>query len=546
MKMRVSHPVLRAFFEQLRFAPTPQKKKQLKASEQLLMVLDTERQYPYDFIVYRITGYRSPVQQDQPLISGRDLLLDLRVWIAQLSAELRLDASEQDEAIFTVQQLAERFSVSTKTIRRWQKRGLTGKIYIFENGRKRMGFSESTVDLFVRDHSDLVDKASQFSLVAPQQKQQILKLARELTSKKKYRTQNELILEITRQVGRARHTVRAILTESEKQENQPHDLPHSRGKISSKDAAHLFRLSRQNVSVKTLMETFGRSRSSIYRIINQQRAKELFSRKIEFVPSDDFLSPDAEEAILSVPLEQIFPDKDKEHVLLNRQQETELFRRYNYLKFRTFQERDKIQRGRPRSDRLNRIESLLEQIDAVNKIIIETNMPLVVSIAGKHLTAGSQMSELVSEGSVALMAAVEKFDYTRGYRFSTYASWAIAKAFARLIPAEAKRPDRAGGADFANLPADLRFEQLPDVAAVEQAQRGLQAIIKNNLDAREQYIILNHYALDPAVIKKKPKTLKQIGDDLDLSKERIRQIELQALQKLRQSLSPEQFDLLTG
>ncbi|MHC4288854.1 MAG: sigma factor-like helix-turn-helix DNA-binding protein [Planctomycetota bacterium] len=48
------------------------------------------------------------------------------------------------------------------------------------------------------------------------------------------------------------------------------------------------------------------------------------------------------------------------------------------------------------------------------------------------------------------------------------------------------------------------------------------------------------------MIRKKPKTLKQIGEDLDLSKERIRQIELQALQKLRQSLSPEQFDLLTG
>ena len=173
-------------------------------------------------------------------------------------------------------------------------------------------------------------------------------------------------------------------------------------------------------------------------------------------------------------------------------------------------------------------------------------MPLVVSIAGKHLAAGGQMSELVSEGSVALMAAVEKFDYTRGYRFSTYASWAIVKAFARLIPAEAKRPDRAGGADFANLPVNLRLEQLAGCGAVEQAQQDLQTIIKNNLDQREQYIILNHYALDPAVIKKKPKTLKQIGDDLNLSKERIRQIELQALQKLRQSLSPEQFDLLTG
>ncbi|MHC4212251.1 MAG: sigma factor-like helix-turn-helix DNA-binding protein, partial [Planctomycetota bacterium] len=67
-----------------------------------------------------------------------------------------------------------------------------------------------------------------------------------------------------------------------------------------------------------------------------------------------------------------------------------------------------------------------------------------------------------------------------------------------------------------------------------------------HLNDREQYIILNHFGLKSSAIEKKKKTLKQIGDDLDLTKERIRQIEQIALKKLRQNLSAEQFELLTG
>ena len=84
-----------------------------------------------------------------------------------------------------------------------------------------------------------------------------------------------------------------------------------------------------------------------------------------------------------------------------------------------------------------------------------------------------------------------------------------------------------------------------DIAAIERARHSLTHVIRNELDAREQHIILYHFGLVGSDVKKQTKTLKQIGEDLDLSKERVRQIELVALQKLRQCLSSKEFELLT-
>jgi RNA polymerase sigma factor (sigma-70 family) len=195
---------------------------------------------------------------------------------------------------------------------------------------------------------------------------------------------------------------------------------------------------------------------------------------------------------------------------------------------------------------LSKIESYLAQAEEIKRRIIEANLRLVVNVARKHTLSGANLLDLVSEGNISLMRAVEKFDYSRGFRFSTFASWAITKDFAHKIPDQIGRLGKATKASLANIHREMRTEDAADFAAIERAQQSLAQVIKDNLTKREQYVIMNRFGLVGPPIKKETKTLVQIGEELGLSKERIRQIELLALQKLRQSLSPEEFELLTG
>lgn len=547
MDIQLHHPALRDFFEQLRFAPTRQRHKHLAAVEKLMLILDPQREYPFEFIVYRITGFRPSIAKyEDCLIRGDALLSDLRIWLAQMSGRLDVPASAQPEPIFTVEALAARFSVSEKTVRRWQKRGLTGRIYVFDDGRKRKGFSASAVDRFEANHRALLDRSAQFTKLDDAEKRHIYELACAIAATGHHRTRNEILRRISDGTGRARETIRYVLDEQERRLGPCQAVPVSRGRLGAKEAAQIYKLSRQGVRIRDLIERFKKSRGTLHRIINQHRAKDVMSRKIDYIDSLDFAADDAESRLLQPPLETLLEASKDATALLTRKQEAALFCRYNFLKCLAARLRTEIRPQQPAVKHLSRIETLLEQSECVKRHIVQRNMPLVVSIAGRHQGAGLSMHELVSEGMLSLMAAVEKFDYMRGYRFSTYAGWAIAKDFARKIPAESQRFDRAGGSAVDDVPHDFRMGTLPDVAAVEQAQHNLIGVIHSNLDERERFIILNHYAIDAGVIKKKPMTLKQIGESLGLTKERVRQIELQALQKLRQSLSPEQFDLLTG
>ena len=560
----MKNSMLAGLLMETRFAPARQQLKQLAAAEKLFWATEAGRDYPFEFICFQITGYRPREAGATELINGSELLEDLPVFIAKLSGRLKLEASSRQEAIYTIERLAEKFSVSAKTINRWRKRGFPAGKYIFGDGKTRLGFTESSVSKFVDRHSELVEKASSFSQLAAVEKDKIIQMAMELAQDNQL-SRRQIIKSIAQRLGRADETVRYTLAEYEKENRNKPIFKNRCDIITPRDAAVIYNTFKSGTDARDLTKKFNRSTSSVYRIINQQRIRSLLSIHLEFIDSAEFFAPDAKEKFLGskpaisrtltlekIPFGRPAPDFWPQYLdalkiiePMSRDREIELFARYNYLKYLAGIMRTKLDMTMPVSSLINEVEGYLAEAEQIKNMIIESNLRLVVTIASRHIAAGN-LQDLVSEGNLALMRAVEKYDYTRGVRFGTYASWAVATDFARSIPAETKRPDKSGHAELANVQRDMRKITAPGIEILETAHRSLEQIIKNNLTEREQYIIRYHFGLVGATVKKKSKTLKQIGEELSLTKERVRQIELGALQKLRQCLSPEEFELLTG
>ena len=278
----------------------------------------------------------------------------------------------------------------------------------------------------------------------------------------------------------------------------------------------------------------------------QQRVGKLLQTEIDFIPNDAFRRRSAAREILgddnttspARAQSKDFPRDLPAHLarlceaqLLSADEERSLFREMNYLKYRANVLRARLNPETPDLESLEQTEQLLAEARSTRDQIVRANMRLVISIVKKYVTPQYSFDELLSEGILTLMQAADKFDYDRGFRFSTYAYRSIARHAFRSVTKRQQENSR-----FMTESDDAVFDENGQDGSswIDEKTwhrlRGLLSKMLHRLDKRERLIVRARFALGA---HRKVSTFQSLADRLGISKERVRQLEQRAMTKLR-------------
>ena len=529
---------------QMGFTPQDTRLAQLNAAEELLHGIDPNKAYPLEFLIFRITGYH-PRGLSNELLAGEAIQHDLGLVIEQISDSLGLRSEESAEPVLSIEEVTERFNVTSKTIQRWRRRGLPARRFVFPDGKRRLGFLIASVERFFNSHLEHAARTTNFSQLSEPERQEILRRARRLAVEGRC-CPPEIVRRIAGRLNRSPLTILHTIRRHD-QENPPHAIfPQAPQPMSQSEGQRVVRSFRRGIGLSLLARKVDRPRSAVYRAIVDERIDQLGRRRVKFIDDPLYHQSDAAQIIEQIVAQDEIVGRTRVEEgrvprdlppylqdlfrtpLLSPARERALFLKFNFHKFEFVTARQALEPQRARLRELDELDSRLQAAIQIKNAILRANLRLVVSIARKHMRAGLSLMELISDGNITLMRAVEGFDIHRGYRFSTYATLALMKGFARSVP-------QMLAGNRASLLDERVLEAVPDRPSRfdpnHLADREQVGVLLSRLSERERSVVKAHYGLD----KESAATYEQLGRQLGLSKHRVRQIEKSALAKLRRA-----------
>lgn len=219
-----------------------------------------------------------------------------------------------------------------------------------------------------------------------------------------------------------------------------------------------------------------------------------------------------------------------EDALLTPEQEPQLFQRMNYLRYRAHQVLSQHDHQSVGQWDIERATGLLRAADWYRDTIVRANLRLVMSVVKKFANPQCSFDDLLSDGIMALIRAVDKFDYQLGFRFSTYATQVVRRNSYRFVMDRQEERFQVSNC-ISEQGLDLA-EDVSESSMSEQRWQTLQLHLRRllgRLDRREKFIIRARFSLGS---HRRVQTLQKLADRLRISKERVRQLEKRAMEKL--------------